>query len=1015
MRYLALVFLIAFLHPPFVEHAHAWQSVAADEKVADLLEQFTPAGVMNDGSQPTPPEQSLDSFQMKAGTKIELVASEPRVTQPLHLSWDSKGRLWVVQYRQYQYPAGLKVEKFDQHLRVVFDKTPTAPPNHTPGNDCISILTDTDGDGRFDTCTDAITGLNIASSVAIGHRSIWVLNPPYLLRYPDSDRDGIPDGPPETHLSGFGLQDTHSVANNLMWGPDGWLYAVNGSTTIGEVSSRRTPATRFEGQCVWRYHPRKEVFEIYAEGGGNNFSLEIDAKGRVFSGTNGGNTRGWYFPQGSYSHKNWGKHGPLTNPYAFGYFPPMRFKGDGRRFPQAFTIYEGGLLGESFNGAIVAPNAMQNLVWHSQRMPDGSTYQTVDMPNLLESSDRWFRPVYCGVGPDGAIYIADWYDSRLSHISPTDDWHKSSGRIYRIAPENSQPSYNLGDLATKADADLILLFNHANKWVRQRSVLELSWRESIQESTHGALLAAAKESSLEALWVLGNRELLTDELAAELLTNSDADIRRWVVRLLGDSHRSHQGLAPLALCESDVGVRSQLASSARRLDATTGLQITRNLLTHSGDAKDPHIPLLLWWAVEEHAEKWDAVRAFLADESLWNEPLFASAIASRILRRYAATGRAADLELCAEILATCPSTELEPTLLSGLNRAFQGRTIPPLPPSLRSALSEFRAASGVHGLALGVRQADLSSQTAALAKLASSATPADDRIELASAFGDTAYPPATSQLLKLATRRSDTPALQRVALDALAAYDDLKIGPTLCKYLNSTISEDYGLRDAACRTLASRQSWAEAMLEELASWRLKTQHIPPDVVQRLRVYSSDEFRSRVDSVFGPPAQISSEEVRERIGELKTLLASGSGGDAGRGKTVFVANCGNCHSLFGVGEQIGPPLDNYDRANLDFWLPAIVAPSLEIREGYQSYAALLLDGRVLTGRLHAQDLQVVSIATDDGQIHTIARSEIDELRALKSSLMPEKILRSLSETQIKDLFAFLRSRTTKSEK
>ncbi|HBE71315.1 MAG TPA: dehydrogenase [Planctomycetaceae bacterium] len=797
-----------------------------------------------------------------------------------------------------------------------------------------------------------------------------------------------------------------------MWGPDCWLYAVNGSTTVGNVSSRRTPATRFEGQCVWRYHPQKEVFEIYAEGGGNNFSLEIDAKGRVFSGTNGGNTRGWYFPQGSYSHKNWGKHGPLTNPYAFGYFPPMRFKGDGRRFPQAFTIYEGGLLDEAFAGAIVAPNAMQNLVWHSERLRDGSTYQTIDLPNLLESTDRWFRPVYCGVGPDGAIYIADWYDSRLSHISPTDDWHKSSGRIYRIAPENTQPRYDLGDLAKKSDADLISLLTHRNKWVRQRSVLELSWRESIQDSTLKVLQSAAMASSLEALWVLGNRELLTDALADELLVNADADVRRWVVRLLGDAHRNHGGLTTLAHRETDIQVRSQLASTARRIKATTGLQITRNLLAHSQDAKDPHMPLMLWWAVEEHAEHWDDMLAFLADESLWDEPLFASAIAPRLLRRYAATGGAADLERCSEILNICPTAELKPILLSGLNRAFQGRIIPPLPPSLQTALSEFRAASGVYGLALGVRQAEANSQKSALAKLSSSATPTDDRIELASAFGDTAYRPAATVLLTLATRRSDSPALQRVALTALAAYDDPKIGQTICKYMNSTISEDYGLRDAACRTLASRQPWAEALLEELSSWRLKTQHIPPDVVQRLRVYSAPEFKGRVDSVFGPPAQISSEEVRRRIGELKTLLADQTAGNLERGREVFIANCGNCHSLFGVGSRIGPPLDNYDRANLDFWLPAIVAPSLEIREGYQSYAALLVDGRVLTGRLHAQDLQVVSIATDDGQIHTIARSEIDELRALKSSLMPEKILSSLSDTQITDLFAYLRSRTNK---
>ncbi len=274
---------------------------------------------------------------------MELVAAEPTVTQPLFLSWDSRGRMWVVQYRQYQYPAGLKVIRYDQHLRAVFDKVPDPPPNGVRGADKITVHEDTDGDGLYDSHKEVITGLNIATSVQVGDGSIWVLNPPYLLRYADADGDDVPDGDPEVHLSGFGLQDTHSVANSLLWGPDGWLYGANGSTTVGDVSSAVTKGVRFQGQCIWRYHPRSKEFEIYAEGGGNTFSLDIDSKGRVFSGTNGGNTRGWYYPQGSYSEKNWGKHGPLTNPYAFGFFPPMKFEGDGRRFPQAFCIYEGGL------------------------------------------------------------------------------------------------------------------------------------------------------------------------------------------------------------------------------------------------------------------------------------------------------------------------------------------------------------------------------------------------------------------------------------------------------------------------------------------------------------------------------------------------------------------------------------------------------------------------------------------------------------------------------------------------
>ena len=132
--------------------------------------------------------------------------------------------------------------KYDQYLRAVFDKVPPPPPHHFPGADKITVLEDTDGDGRFDKAKDVITGLSIVSSVLIGRGGLWVLNPPYLLFYRDANGDDVPDADPEVHLSGFGLEDTHSVANSLEWGPDGWLYGANGSTTTAR-STRRRPRT----------------------------------------------------------------------------------------------------------------------------------------------------------------------------------------------------------------------------------------------------------------------------------------------------------------------------------------------------------------------------------------------------------------------------------------------------------------------------------------------------------------------------------------------------------------------------------------------------------------------------------------------------------------------------------------------------------------------------------------------------------------------------------------------------
>lgn len=1002
------------------------EELAGNAEVAEILRSRPGRGVMADDSKPTAPDQAVKLFKLPAGLSIELIASEPKVSQPLFLSWDSAGRLWVVQYRQYQYPAGLKVVRFDQHLRAVFDKTPAAPPNHVPGADVISVLEDTDRDGVFDNHRDVITGLNIATSVAVGQGGIWVMNPPYLLFYPDQNQDCIPDSDPEVHLSGFGLQDTHSVANSLMFGPDGWLYGANGSTTGGTVISGGSPALAFEGQCIWRYHPVSKKFEIYAEGGGNTFSLDIDAYGRVFSGTNGGGTRGWYYPQGSYSQKNWGKHGPLTNPFAFGFLNAMKFQGDDRRFPQAFLVYDGGLFGEGFEGAIIAPNSMCNLVWHSRRYPDGSTFRTVDEPNLVESSDRWFRPVYGGVGPDGAVYLADWYDTRLSHVSPVDDWHKESGRIYRVAPIGSKDS-NLAsnsdqgtsqrllptqDLSKLNASQLIDNFKHPNKWVRQRASLELGWRGV--KSQAGRLVDLVREQgSLEALWALGNLHLLSSELAAEFLSSPQPHIRRWTARLLGDRGEGINELGKLAVVESDVEVRSQLAATAKRISTPFALPVIAGLLQHEQDIDDPTIPLMIWWALEAHAKDFDSIEQFLRDSQVWKSKIMREVIAERLMQRYAATGTTQDIERCARLLELPIDAQSRDTMIGGLNKAFQGRSLPlSLPKVVQEALKAYRDARGSDGVILAARQGDQAALQRSLAWLRDGKVDMGLRIEAAAVLGQQRFAAAVDPLVALATGRgADDPALQRVALQALVNFDSDLIGKQLTAAFDSTISDEHSLRETASRTLASRKSWALMLLKELNQWRIRKKDVPADVVVQLRSYSDPAVQVEVERAFGKVQSISSPEQAAEIERLSQLIRpalqpNAISANLDAGEKLFTDRCGKCHQLFGKGEMVGPKLDSYDRRNLQFWLNAIVAPSIEIREGYQMYQLLTLDGRVLTGLIAAQDLNSVTLRQADGQLITVGTDQVDQMQAMKSSLMPEGLLKDLSEQQLLQLFAYL---------
>jgi putative heme-binding domain-containing protein len=239
----------------------------------------------------------------------------------------------------------------------------------------------------------------------------------------------------------------------------------------------------------------------------------------------------------------------------------------------------------------------------------------------------------------------------------------------------------------------------------------------------------------------------------------------------------------------------------------------------------------------------------------------------------------------------------------------------------------------------------------------------------------------------------------------LASYDQDRIPDALIGSFGGSISAEDQLRETAYRTLATRKSWARKLLREFTEWRLHREEMPADVLQRLRTYDDDQIVSAVEEVFGKPVAISAPEKLARIERLTELLDN-SAGDANAGKAHFIKNCAICHKLFGEGKQIGPPLDTYDRGNLKFWLPAVVEPSLQIREGYESYAAHTNDGRTITGMLAAEDAKSVTIRTADDQLMVLDRGELEDLQAIKTSLMPEDTLKELSDEQIRDLFAYL---------
>ncbi len=967
---------------------------------------------------PLAPKVAEQRFVVPDDLQFQLVLSEPDIAQPLFMTFDARGRMWVLEYRQYPEVAGLKMVSQDKFLRRVYDKVPPPPPHHDKGQDRITIHEDIDGDGVYDRHKTFVDGLNLATSVAIGRGGAFVTNPPYLLFYPDKNGDDVPDGDPEVLLEGFGLEDSHSVINSLRFGPDGWLYGAQGSTVSANVKrpgAKDKPVSSM-GQLIWRYHPEKRIYEVFGEGGGNTFGVEIDDKGRVFSGHNGGDTRGFHYVQGGYYQKGFGKHGSLSNPYAFGYFGNIKHP-NVARFTHNFIIEEGHVLPESYRGRLFGIEPLQGTVVLSEVTPLHSSFETKDISRVVKIDDQWFRPVDIKAGPDGCIFVADMYEQRIDHSSHyAGRIDRTNGRVYRLKPK-SLPKFVSADHSKKSDAELLALLDRANKWDRQTALRLIGDRKpaSLIPLLEERLSKLTNQPALESLWALHLCGGLTDEAAARLLQHDDPFVRAWTVRLLCDQHSVAPpiaaALAKLAGYESAVHVRSQLASSARRLPAKDALPIIRQLLKYDEDAADLHVPLLIWWAVEAqaNAEGRDLILSVILDskangsademKKFWQRPLVKDVLIERLMKRYAVAGSRDELMAAAKLLQTAPDKGSTDKLLKGFEEAYKGRSLAGIPNELVAAI----AAGGGGSTALKLRQGNADALKVATAAIGNSKHDRNERLEFLRVFGEIRRPELILVLLEVVAKESDQELLS-AALTSLQAFDDLRIGQQVVPRLKQLPGD---AKLVAETLLSSRKVWANALLEAVDAGKLTKADVSDGSLRKMLLHDDARIRELVKKHWGDVAGANTEEMKKEVARLLEVVSQGSGNPY-QGKKLFRESCGKCHKLFEEGGQIGPDLTAFKRDNIERVLTNVINPSLEIREGFENHVVITTDGRVANGFLADRDSQVVVLRGVDGQNLIFRRDEIEDLRAIPKSVMPEGTLKLLNEQQLRDLFAYLRA-------
>ena len=797
------------------------------------------------GTAPLPAEQALEKLQVADDLTVDLIASEPVVEQPVFLTFDERGRMWVVQYRQYPQPAGLKLLSKDRHYRSVYDKSPLPPghPDHVPGADKITIHEDTDGDGTYDKVKTFVDGLNIVTSVAHGRGGVWVLNPPYLLYYPDQDRDDVPDGPPVVHLQGFGLEDTHSVVNSLRWGPDGWLYAAQGSTVSAHVKrpGEKSPTFHSHGQLVWRYHPQKQAYEIFAEGGGNIWGCVFDSAGRLFGGTNG-TPRGYHYVQGGYYRKNFIKHGELSNPYCYGYFQGLEV--GGIRLHNTITLYEGGALPARYAGTILGCNPLAAVVDVTRLTADGSTFTAQDVGIFVQSTDRWFRPVDAKVGPDGAVYIADWYDQQVRHTYNYDGRiDKSNGRIYRVRARDAGFTKPF-DLATYSNDQLIDLLSHSNRWFRNaaRRIIADRRDQTALPRLRKMIKSSTGQTAIEAFWALHACGGFTGTIRENSLRHTSPQIRSWAIRLIGDERSTSVQeaaiMSRLAHTDPSAEVRSQLASTARRLPAQLAMPIINGLLWRDEDSDDLFLPLLVWWALESKCgEDSASIIAMFGDQQLWQRHQVQQFILPRLMRRFASTEKRQDLVVCGRLLDLAPSDQATTQLMQGFEQAYRGRPMVGLPQLLIEQLDRLGGGS----LVTRLRRSDPRAIAEALLLVVDRNHPAQERKRLIETFGEVTHDKVAAALIS----NLDDPdtSIVHASLVSLQAYSSQRIANEVLDRLPNMSPQ---LQAVACSLLASRSGWALRWVEAMRSGDIDKKLASGDALVDMRLHQECETE-HVDS------------------------------------------------------------------------------------------------------------------------------------------------------------------------
>lgn len=553
------------------------------------------------------PQDAVKAMAVPPDFTVTLFAAEPDVRQPIGFCLDDRGRLWVAESSSY----------------------PVRRPEGQ-GKDKILVFEDTNGDGKADKRTVFMDTLNLVSGIEVGFGGVWVGAAPHLMFIPDKNGDDKPDGKPQILLDGWGYEDTHETLNAFTWGPDGWLYGCHGVFThskVGKPGMQDGSRVRINAG-IWRFHPTRHLFEVFAEGTSNPWGVDFNDQGQAFA-TACVIPHLWHIIQGAHYQRQAGEH---FNPYTY---EDIQQIGDHVHWAGGGAPHAGNNRSDASGGGHAHCGAMlylgdgwpaqyRNQIFmsniHGQRVNmdilerKGSGYVGKHGPDFLLANDSWSQIINLKYGPDGSVYLIDWYDRQACHTGDPNVPDRSNGRIFRAA--YGKPKAARVDLARRGAKELVDLQLHANDW-HVRHARRLLQERKVGTDTHAALarMAFAHEDptrNLRGLWALHATGGLTDERGMTGLAHADEHVRAWTIQLLAEDRdvpaAALKKFAEMARSDPSPVVRLYLASALQRLAPERRWEILEGLCAHEEDAGDHNLPRMIWYALEPLAAL-DAKRA----------------------------------------------------------------------------------------------------------------------------------------------------------------------------------------------------------------------------------------------------------------------------------------------------------------------------------------------------------------------------------------------------------------------